>query len=106
LDPEEGDIYKVKIATDDGKVLRVRGYIGFLLLEEPKCGYVNLCSYGLTIAHSTSSLGPSFLLVQRIESCPLTEALAINCSTSGEVDSPPLCWPLVIAFLVAASNYH
>ena len=32
LDPEEGDIYKVKIATDDGKVLRVRGYIGFSLI--------------------------------------------------------------------------
>jgi uncharacterized protein (DUF2147 family) len=32
LDPEEGDIYKVKISTDDGKALRVRGYIGFSLI--------------------------------------------------------------------------
>ena len=32
LDPEEGDIYKVKIATDDGKTLKVRGYIGISLI--------------------------------------------------------------------------
>ncbi|NBY16541.1 MAG: DUF2147 domain-containing protein [Betaproteobacteria bacterium] len=32
LDPEEGDIYKVKIATEDGKTLRVRGYIGISLI--------------------------------------------------------------------------
>jgi len=32
LDPEEGDIYRVKIETDDGKILRVRGYIGFSLI--------------------------------------------------------------------------
>jgi len=32
LAPEEGDIYKVKIATEDGKTLRVRGYIGISLI--------------------------------------------------------------------------
>ena len=32
LDPEEGDIYKVKIATDDCKTLKVRGYIGISLI--------------------------------------------------------------------------
>lgn len=32
LDPEEGDIYKVKIATDDSKTLKVRGYIGLALI--------------------------------------------------------------------------
>jgi uncharacterized protein (DUF2147 family) len=32
LDPEEGEIYKAKIAIDDDKNLRVRGYIGIPLL--------------------------------------------------------------------------
>ena len=32
LDPEEGDTYKVKLATDDGKTLKVRGYIGISLI--------------------------------------------------------------------------
>lgn len=32
LDPEEGKVYKVRITTEDGKTLTVRGYIGLPLL--------------------------------------------------------------------------
>lgn len=32
LDPKEGKIYKVKLSTDDGKKLDVRGYIGIALI--------------------------------------------------------------------------
>ena len=32
LDPKEGEVYKVKIATEDGKKMDIRGYIGVPLL--------------------------------------------------------------------------
>ena len=32
LDPKEGKIYKVKVATEDGKKLEVRGFIGISLI--------------------------------------------------------------------------
>jgi len=32
LDPKEGKIYKVKLSTEDGKKLDVRGYIGIALI--------------------------------------------------------------------------
>lgn len=32
LDPKEGKIYKVKVSTEDGKKLDVRGYIGIALI--------------------------------------------------------------------------
>jgi uncharacterized protein (DUF2147 family) len=39
LDPKEGEIYKVKIATEDGKKMDVRGYIGFSLLGRTQVWY-------------------------------------------------------------------
>ena len=32
LDPKEGEVYRVKITTEDGKKMDVRGYIGVPLL--------------------------------------------------------------------------
>ncbi|WP_162786208.1 DUF2147 domain-containing protein [Polynucleobacter necessarius] len=32
LDPEEGEVYRVKIVTEDGKKMDVRGYIDVPLL--------------------------------------------------------------------------
>jgi hypothetical protein len=39
LDPEEGEIYRVKITTEDGKKMDVRGYIGFPLLGRTQVWY-------------------------------------------------------------------
>jgi len=39
LDPEEGEIYKVKVSTADGKKLDVRGYIGIPLLGRTQVWY-------------------------------------------------------------------
>jgi uncharacterized protein (DUF2147 family) len=39
LDPEEGEVYKVKIATQDGKKMDVRGYIGVPLLGRTQVWY-------------------------------------------------------------------
>ena len=39
LDPEEGEIYRVKIATEDGKKMDVRGYIGVPLLGRTQVWY-------------------------------------------------------------------
>lgn len=39
LDPKEGEVYKVKIATEDGKKMDVRGYIGFSLLGRTQVWY-------------------------------------------------------------------
>lgn len=32
VDPDDGEVYKVRLSTDDGKILKVRGYIGIPLL--------------------------------------------------------------------------
>ena len=39
LDPKEGEIYKVKIVTEDGKKMDVRGYIGIPLLGRTQVWY-------------------------------------------------------------------
>ncbi len=39
LDPKEGEVYKVKIATEDGKKMDVRGYIGIPLLGRTQVWY-------------------------------------------------------------------
>lgn len=39
LDPKEGEVYKVKIATEDGKRMDVRGYIGVPLLGRTQVWY-------------------------------------------------------------------
>lgn len=39
LDPKEGEVYKVKITTEDGKKMDVRGYIGFPLLGRTQVWY-------------------------------------------------------------------
>lgn len=39
LDPEEGEVYRVKIATEDGKKMDVRGYIGVPLLGRTQVWY-------------------------------------------------------------------
>lgn len=39
LDPEEGEVYRVKIATEDGKKMDVRGYIGLPLLGRTQVWY-------------------------------------------------------------------
>ena len=39
LDPDEGEIYQVKIGTEDGKKMEVRGYIGFPLLGRTQVWY-------------------------------------------------------------------
>ena len=39
LDPKEGEVYKVKIATEDGKQMDVRGYIGVPLLGRTQVWY-------------------------------------------------------------------
>jgi len=39
LDPKEGEIYKVKLATEDGQKMDVRGYIGFSLLGRTQVWY-------------------------------------------------------------------
>lgn len=39
LDPKEGEVYKVKIATEDGKKMDVRGYIGVPLLGRTQVWY-------------------------------------------------------------------
>ena len=39
LDPKEGEYYKVKLATDDGKKMDVRGYIGVPLLGRTQTWY-------------------------------------------------------------------
>jgi uncharacterized protein (DUF2147 family) len=39
LDPEEGETYRVKIGTDDGKKMEVRGYIGIPLLGRTQVWY-------------------------------------------------------------------
>ncbi|MBU3627185.1 DUF2147 domain-containing protein [Polynucleobacter sp. JS-Safj-400b-B2] len=39
LDPEEGEIYQVKIGTEDGKKMEVRGYIGVPLLGRTQVWY-------------------------------------------------------------------
>ena len=39
LDPKEGEIYRVKIATEDGKKMDVRGYIGVPLLGRTQVWY-------------------------------------------------------------------
>ena len=39
LDPEEGEIYRVKIVTEDGKKMDVRGYIGVPLLGRTQVWY-------------------------------------------------------------------
>ena len=39
LDPDEGEIYKVKVSTADGKKMDVRGYIGIPLLGRTQVWY-------------------------------------------------------------------
>ena len=39
LDPEEGEIYRVRVATEDGKKMDVRGYIGIPLLGRTQVWY-------------------------------------------------------------------
>ena len=39
LDPKEGEVYKVKITTEDGKKMDVRGYIGIPLLGRTQVWY-------------------------------------------------------------------
>ena len=39
LDPKEGEIYKVKLSTEDGKKMDVRGYIGIPLLGRTQVWY-------------------------------------------------------------------
>jgi hypothetical protein len=39
LDPDEGEIYQVKLGTEDGKKMEVRGYIGFPLLGRTQVWY-------------------------------------------------------------------
>jgi uncharacterized protein (DUF2147 family) len=39
LDPKEGEIYKVKLITEDGKKMDVRGYIGIPLLGRTQVWY-------------------------------------------------------------------
>jgi uncharacterized protein (DUF2147 family) len=39
LDPKEGEVYKVKLATEDGKKMDVRGYIGVPLLGRTQVWY-------------------------------------------------------------------
>jgi uncharacterized protein (DUF2147 family) len=39
LDPEEGEIYRVKVTTEDGKKMDVRGYIGVPLLGRTQFWY-------------------------------------------------------------------
>jgi len=39
LDPEEGEVYRVKIVTEDGKKMDVRGYIGVPLLGRTQIWY-------------------------------------------------------------------
>lgn len=39
LDPKDGEVYKVKIATEDGKKMDVRGYIGVPLLGRTQVWY-------------------------------------------------------------------
>jgi uncharacterized protein (DUF2147 family) len=39
LDPKEGEYYKVKLNTDDGKKMDVRGYIGVPLLGRTQVWY-------------------------------------------------------------------
>lgn len=39
LDPKEGEYYKVKLATEDGKKMDVRGYIGVPLLGRTQVWY-------------------------------------------------------------------
>jgi hypothetical protein len=39
LDPKEGEIYRVKVATEDGKKMDVRGYIGIPLLGRTQVWY-------------------------------------------------------------------
>ena len=39
LDPKEGEVYKVKLATEDGKKMDVRGYIGISLLGRTQVWY-------------------------------------------------------------------
>lgn len=39
LDPKEGEVYKVKISTEDGKKMDVRGYIGVPLLGRSQTWY-------------------------------------------------------------------
>lgn len=39
LDPKEGEIYKVKLITEDGKKMDVRGYIGVPLLGRTQVWY-------------------------------------------------------------------
>jgi len=39
LDPEEGEVYRVKIITEDGKKMDVRGYIGVPLLGRTQTWY-------------------------------------------------------------------
>jgi uncharacterized protein (DUF2147 family) len=39
LDPKEGEIYRVKVATEDGKKMDVRGYIGVPLLGRTQVWY-------------------------------------------------------------------
>ena len=39
LDPKDGEIYKVKITTEDGKKMDVRGYIGVPLLGRTQVWY-------------------------------------------------------------------
>lgn len=39
LDPKEGEIYKVKIVTEDGQKMNVRGYIGIPLLGRTQIWY-------------------------------------------------------------------
>jgi len=39
LDPDEGEVYQLKIGTEDGKKMEVRGYIGFPLLGRTQVWY-------------------------------------------------------------------
>ena len=39
LDPKEGEIYKVKLTTEDGKKMDVRGYVGVPLLGRTQIWY-------------------------------------------------------------------
>ena len=39
LDPEEGEIYRVRLVTEDGKKMDVRGYIGIPLLGRTQVWY-------------------------------------------------------------------